>query len=95
MSDYKELLRISKKSADAWRNDSAYYQAAVLIDSLCDTVKTILSERDAAVSDINKLLKATENETCEFCKWHGDCPEEFYSCANNAEWRGIGGSYGT
>jgi hypothetical protein len=33
-----ELVRISKKAADAWRNDAAYYQAAQLIDALCDRI---------------------------------------------------------
>ena len=34
-----ELIRLSRKAADQWRNSDAYHQAAVLIDSLCDRLE--------------------------------------------------------
>lgn len=99
MSDYKELLRLSKKAADAWRNDGAYYQAAVLIDSLYETVETLLAERDAAVDDLKQWA------CCDVCK-NKNLDISDYPCCDcfggNAEstydkwqWRGIGGSDGT
>lgn len=36
-----ELIRLSKKAANEWRNTDAYYQAAVLIDSLCERLEKI------------------------------------------------------
>ena len=34
-----ELIYLSRKAADQWRNSDAYHQAAVLIDSLCDRLE--------------------------------------------------------
>ena len=34
-----DLIRLSRKAANAWRNDDEYYQVAVLIDSLCDMLE--------------------------------------------------------
>lgn len=35
----KELIRLAKKAADAWRNDSAYYQATEIIDMLIKEIE--------------------------------------------------------
>lgn len=34
-----DLIRLSRKAANEWRNSDAYYQASVLIDSLCDRIE--------------------------------------------------------
>lgn len=34
-----ELIRLAKKAADVWRNDSAYHQAAEIIDMLVDEIE--------------------------------------------------------
>lgn len=35
----KELIKLAKKAADAWRNDSAYHQAAEIIDMLVSEIE--------------------------------------------------------
>lgn len=50
--DYKELIEISQKAASEWRNDHTFYQAGMLIDSLCRSIEALLAERDAAVEKI-------------------------------------------
>ena len=34
-----DLIRLCRKAANEWRNTDAYYQASVLIDSLCDRLE--------------------------------------------------------
>lgn len=105
MSDYKELLRLSEKSADAWRDSNEYYQAALLIDSLCEAIETLMAERDA-------LLDAAHG-SCYDCayyktKMHDEpCVKCYYSLqyfskptidaglSDCWQWRGMGGSDGT
>lgn len=56
--DYKELIELSQKAATEWRNDHAFYQAGVLIDSLCTAIETLTTERDAAIADLIELLSS-------------------------------------
>lgn len=44
--NYKELIELSQKAADEWRNDHAFYQAGTLIDSLCSAIENLLAEQD-------------------------------------------------
>ena len=39
MARNNELIRLAKKVANAWRNDSAYWQAAQIIDMLVDELE--------------------------------------------------------
>lgn len=39
MEKNSELIRMAKKAADAWRNDSAYWQAAQIIDMLVEELE--------------------------------------------------------
>lgn len=85
--DYKELIEISQKAANEWRNDHTFYQAGVLIDSLCSAVEDLLAERDAAVADIPR--------DCKTCKHQDECAKGYeilHDCwfvASKWQWRGI------
>lgn len=69
-----ELIRLSKKAANEWRNTDAYYQAAVLIDSLCKRLEKIENrnprtnaDRIRAMSDeeLRRLVRAfITNDEC-------------------------------
>lgn len=80
MMDYKELIRLSKKAADEWRNDHTFYQAGTLIDSLCEATETLLNELDFAIQEIP--------QNCETCKY-----ESLYGpgvpCCKCEVWTGI------
>lgn len=79
--DYKELISILRNG-----------QPHVILeysDDAAAAIETLMAERDAAVNDINAILKAVTDEHCNFCVWKGNCPEEFFSCENNARWRGL------
>lgn len=94
--DYKELIRISKKAEDEWRNDHTFYQAGTPIDSLCDAIETLLAERDAAVKDLHGDCRCCANNT----GWHniGKCITCLHETApitlpefnriDNWQWRG-------
>lgn len=67
-----ELIRLCRKAANDWRNNDAYYQAAVLIDSLCDRLEKTTekpqtnADRIRAMSDEELAweLMAWRIETC-------------------------------
>lgn len=72
--DYKELIRLSKKAADGWRNDHTFYQAGILIDSLREATETLLEERDAAIADLTALGQDS-GDSCHLCK-HLPCVDK-------------------
>ena len=82
--DYKELIELSQKAANEWRGDHTFYQAGVLIDSLCTAIETLLAERDAAVEDLKSF--ADMGDACHLCK-HLPCVQEHGRCIG-WEWRG-------
>lgn len=70
--DYKELidrLAVHGQSA-AYIDDSL----SLVLEDATTAIETLLAERDAAVNDINELLKSVEEQHCAFCVWQGDCP---------------------
>ncbi len=79
--DYKEMI----KQLKVLGQHSGYY----ILGVAADAIETLLAERDAAVRDINEMLKSPLDEQCKFCIWEEKCSEEFYSCERNAAWRGI------
>lgn len=74
-----ELIRLCRKAANEWRNNDAYYQAAVLIDSLCDRL-----EKSAAKPQTNadRIRSMSDEELCEMLTIGtggfdcGDCREK-------------------
>lgn len=79
--DYKELIELSQKAATEWRNNHAFYQAGVLIDSLCTAIETIMAERDAAIAELDRIAEFTENEFLGYLNntIHHECGYEYYS----------------
>lgn len=85
-----ELIRLCRKAANEWRNNDAYYQAAVLIDSLCDRLEKYESRKsqDSAEAVREKsewILNRNGSATCKKClhttldawgvdKWLNFCP---------------------
>jgi hypothetical protein len=59
-----ELIRLSKKAANEWRNTDAYYQAAVLIDSLCARLEKIENRNPQTNAD---RIRAMSDE--ELAEW--------------------------
>ena len=59
-----ELIRLSKKAANEWRNTDAYYQAAVLIDSLCKRLEKAENRNPQTNAD---RIRAMSDE--ELAKW--------------------------
>ena len=39
VNNMDDLIRLSRKAANEWKNSDTYYQASVLIDSLCDYIE--------------------------------------------------------
>lgn len=72
--DYKELIALSQKAANEWRNDHTFYQAGTLIDSLCSAIETLLAEQDATnvapVVHGRWIMDGKEHCYCSECK-HG------------------------
>lgn len=89
MNDYKELIDELRFLSGHVPEQMCDDKGKDALEKAADAIETLLAERDAAVHDINEMLREPELD-CEYCKWGGDCPEEFYSCYNNAEWRGPG-----
>ena len=51
MARNNELIRLAKKVANAWRNDSAYWQAAQIIDMLVEELeKSTLTQPNEALT---------------------------------------------
>lgn len=55
-----ELIRLAKKAANAWRNDSAYWQAAQIIDMLVEELE------NSTLTQPNEPLTVTE--VCPHCE---------------------------
>ena len=63
-----ELIRLCRKAANEWRNSDAYYQSAVLIDSLCDRLeKTTAKPKTNA--DRFRAMSNQEQPRCVMGFW--------------------------
>ena len=95
--DYKELIELSQKAANEWRGDHTFYQAGVLIDSLCTAIEPLLAELDAAVDMLHGECHACKHNTvwhnvgkCTTCKHEtagAILPKD--QCDDNWQWRGL------
>lgn len=68
-----ELIRLCMKAANEWRNDDAYYQAAVLIDSLCDRLEKCESRKSPPSAEAVReksewILNRDGSGTCKKCR---------------------------
>ena len=57
-----ELIRLCRKAANEWRNNDAYYQAAVLIDSLCDRLEKSTAKPQ---TNADRIRSMSDEELCE------------------------------
>lgn len=78
-----ELIRLSKKAANEWRNTDAYYQAAVLIDSLCDRLEK--AENGNQQTNADRIRSMSDEELAEklYCFTDIDCKIAY--CKNLSE----------
>ena len=63
-----ELIRLCKKAANEWRNTDTYYQAAVLIDSLCERLEKIENRNPYTKAD--RIRSMTDEELAELIVKH-------------------------
>ena len=77
-----ELIRVSKKAADAWRGTDAYHQAAMIIDMLIDRVLELESELDQAERVIWECEEAFSDR----------CHDDYAEAAIDAWNRRVGGN---
>ena len=84
--DYKELIELSQKAANEWRGDHTFYQAGVLIDSLCTAIETLLAELDAAVDMLHGECHACKHNTVWHIPWTSfGCPLQKGTCLDQSE----------
>ena len=83
-----ELIRLSKKAANEWRNTDAYYQAAVLIDSLCERLEKIENRNPQTNAD--RIRAMSDDKLAEFLFGFECAKEKFgtqWDCQGEAlEW---------
>ena len=84
MARNNELIRLAKKVANAWRNDSAYWQAAQIIDMLVEELENStlaqpnepLTLERLRASPHGKIKDSTLRSICNRANEIACCPPE-------------------